>query len=556
MTIISRLVGAFGKLPAAETHALLIERDLPVPMPDGTILLANRFAPRGVEKPPLILVRSCYGRTGLIGLLYGRIFAERGFQVLIQSTRGTFGSGGTFEPLIHERDDGLATVAWLKQQPWFPGAFGTMGLSYLGYVQWAIAREAGPELKAMAIQVSSAEFRNPIYAGEAFSLELTLAWTHLVAYQERTNLLKQLLFPASRTLRAVYSHLPLREVDLLATGRKAPFFQEWLEHDQPESAYWRQRSFEANVKEVASPVNLVAGWYDIFLPWQLRDYRALRDAGKCPFLTVGPWAHTTSELNFFSIRESLAWLHAHLREDRSQLRAAPVRVFVTGANEWRELNDWPPPDAIQQRWYLQPGKGLAPELPPISEPDRYRYDPANPTPVLAGPLLGGKSLPTDNRRLEERADVLTYTSAALDQELDVIGPVQTHLSVRSSLEHTDFFVRLCDVDTQGRSINVCDALLRVSPGRPAPLLDGTLYINFGLWPTAHRFCAGHRIRVQISSGAHPRFARNTGSGEPLATAVKLLRADQTIYHDPERPSGIVLSVLPTGQTSLDTNFTV
>src|ERR1700736_5165186 len=148
MTIVSRLVGAFGKLPAAETHAILIERDLPVPIPDGTILLANRYAPRGVEKPPLILVRSCYGRSGLLGLLYGRIFAERGFQVLIQSTRGTFGSTGPFEPLVHERADGLATVEWVKQQPWFPGSFGTMGFSCLGFVQWAIARDAGPELKA------------------------------------------------------------------------------------------------------------------------------------------------------------------------------------------------------------------------------------------------------------------------------------------------------------------------------------------------------------------------------------------------------------------------
>lgn len=168
MTILSRLIGAYAKLPPAETYDILVERDLPVPMPDGAILLANRYAPRGVEKPPLIVVRSCYGRAGLLGLLYGRIFAERGFQVLIQSTRGTFGSTGPFAPLVHERDDGLATVEWLKQ-PWFPGSFGTMGLSYLGFVQWAIARDV-PELKAMAIQVSSAEFRNPIYSGEAFSL--------------------------------------------------------------------------------------------------------------------------------------------------------------------------------------------------------------------------------------------------------------------------------------------------------------------------------------------------------------------------------------------------
>lgn len=180
-----------------------------------------------------------------------------------------------------------------------------------------------------------------------------------MAHQEQTNLLKQLLFPASRTLRTVFPHLPLREVDTLATGTRVPFFQEWLEQSQPGSEYWHTRGFDATVKEVEAPVNLIGGWYDIFLPWQLRDYRALRDAGKHPSLTIGPWEHTSSKLNYFSIRESLAWLQSHLREDRSQLREAPVRVFVTGANEWRDLSDWPPPGSIQQRWHFQPSKALS-----------------------------------------------------------------------------------------------------------------------------------------------------------------------------------------------------
>ena len=151
MTMLSRLIGGIGKLPPAETYDVLVERDLHVPMPDGVVLLANRYAPRNVEKPPLILVRCCYGRDGFFGLLFGRIYAERGFQVLVQSTRGTFGSGGIFNPFGDEHDDGLATVAWLKQQPWFPGSFFTNGLSYLGYVQWAIARDAlGPGQESSA----------------------------------------------------------------------------------------------------------------------------------------------------------------------------------------------------------------------------------------------------------------------------------------------------------------------------------------------------------------------------------------------------------------------
>src|SRR5438876_2199089 len=312
MSMLSRIFGIIGKLPPAQTHNVLIERDLKVPMPDGVILLAHRYAPRGVEKPPLILVRCCYGREGPFGLLNGELFAERGFQVVVQSTRGTFGSGGKFNPFADEHDDGLATVAWLKEQPWFPGAFAMHGASYLGFVQWAISSEVGPELKALSIQVSTAEFRSQTYPGEAFSLDTGLSWINLVANQEHTSLLKQALFPAERKLRPIFAYLPLKDVDKLATGEHVPHFQAWLENNEPGSEYWRVRSFEHTVKDITAPINLLGGWYDIFLPWQLRDYRTLRDAGKQPYLTIGPWAHATLEGMFCGVRETLVWCNAYL----------------------------------------------------------------------------------------------------------------------------------------------------------------------------------------------------------------------------------------------------
>jgi hypothetical protein len=520
---------------------VIVERDLKIPMSDGVVLLADRYVPRGGERLPTILVRCPYGRTGFFGLLYGRIFAERGFQVLVQSTRGTFGSGGNFDPYGHEHDDGLATIAWLKQQSWFSGALATNGPSYLGYVQWAIAKDAGNDIQAMAIQVSTSNFHNRTYAGGSFGLSNALYWTTMTATQEKQSRLSRIV--SRDKLLPLFAHLPLRDLDQLATGQHT-FFQDWLENTEGDSDYWQRRNFEPTVKDVSTPIFLRGGWYDIFLPWQVRDYRLLREAGKQPYLTIGPWEHSSFALMTGSVQESLAWFNAHLLGDHSQLTKWPVRVFVTGANEWRSLPDWPPPDIQPQHFYLQPDKGLALDPPGASNPDHYRYNPADPTPAVAGPLLMGKSLPTDNRQLETRPDVLTYTSAPIEKDLEVIGPVQADLYVRSSLEHTDFFARLCDVEPGGKSINVCDALLRVRPGHPAPTADGTLRLTFDLWPTAHRFQRGHRLRVQISSGAHPRYARNTGSGEPLGTATKLVVADQSVYHDPDHPSGIILSVIP------------
>jgi putative CocE/NonD family hydrolase len=542
LSVLSRLVGRFANLPRAETYDVVVERVLPAEMPDSVVLLADRYFPRGSYRLPTILVRTPYGRGGFFGFVFARLYAERGFQVVIQSTRGTADSGGQLDPFGPEHDDGLATLAWIKRQPWFDGRLATNGPSYLGYVQWAIAREAGSDVQAMCIQVSASQFRDQTYTGRSFALDTALSWTNMMADPRRSASAGQTL-GAGRKLRPLFFHLPLRDVDALATGHHVPFFQEWLEHTEPGDEYWRKRDFSAGVKEITTPINFIGGWYDIFLPWMLRDYRTLKAAGQQPYLTIGPWAHASMGLMKETLHETLAWFRAHLLEDRSALRRLPVRLFVTGQNRWREFSDWPPPGTMQRRYHLQPGSGLATDSPPASEPDRYLYNPANPTPSVAGPVLMGRALPTDNRRLEGRPDVLTYTTVPLEQDMDVIGPVQADLYVRSSLQHTDFFVRLCDVDARGKSINVCDALQRVSPAYPETLPDGTLRVTFDLWPTAHRFRKGHRVRVQVSSGAHPRYARNTGSGEPLGSATKLILADQSIYHDPEHPSGIVLSLL-------------
>src|SRR5512132_692539 len=525
MTLASRLVARLLDLPPARTRDLVIDRDLQVRTPDGVVLLADRYAPRHGSRLPTILVRSPYGRRGVFGALFGPPFAERGFQVLVQSCRGTFGSGGYLDPVAHERADGLATVAWLKEQPWYSGELALIGLSYLGFVQWAIASEVGDDLKAMVPQVTTSDFRGQTYAGEAFALDTALAWTYMMANQEKPTLEKIVSHIATdRTLARVFKQLPLGEADTRATGASSSFFQQWLAHNAPGDAYWPSRGFSETVSRVTAPVHLIGGLYDIFLPWQLRDYEVLRAEGRSPYLTIGPWVHASPALMALSARESLIWLQAHVHGDRSALREAPVRVFVTGAEEWRDFAAWPPPAARPERWYLASGRRLSQGLPAASEPDRYRYDPADPTPSVAGPLLNGRSGVADNRELESRRDVLTFTGDPLDHDLEVIGPVRAELHVRSSLEHTDFFARLCDVSPAGKSINVCDALLRVRPGAPAAEPDGSLRITIDLWPTAHRFRRGSRLRLQVSSGAHPRFARNPGTGEPLATAIRLVAA--------------------------------
>ncbi|MFG1695102.1 CocE/NonD family hydrolase [Nonomuraea sp. NPDC049309] len=521
-----------------------IRRDLRVPMPDGVTLLADHYAPPHGRPGPVVLMRSPYGRRGLLGWYFARGFARQGLHVVVQSCRGGFGSGGLLDPLGDEHEDGLATVAWLREQPFYGGSFAMFGPSYLGYAQWAVAPFAGPELKAMATQITASQFRDAAYVGGAFALESALSWTTLTDGMSRGFGGASVLTAPRLTRRAVLSGRPVAELDLVSAGRPLRFYRDLLAHHaNPAVPYWHKRDFSARVGEVEAAVTMLGGWYDVFLPWQLKDYAALRAAGRRPYLTIGPWYHIDARHGRATMEEASAWFRAHLLGDRSLLRPDPVRVHVTGAGEWRDYPDWPVPGMRETRWHLQHGFGLGPDGPLECGPDRFRYHPAYPTPRIGGPVLLGDSRPRDQRRLEERRDVLVYSSPALDRPLEAIGPVRAELYVRSSTPHVDVVVRVCDVHPDGRSYNVCEGVRRLGPRDGDFDGDGVRRVEVELWPIGHRFRREHRIRVHVAAGAYPTITRNPGTGEPLGSPGgdgRMVPVDVDVFHSPERPSAVVL----------------
>jgi putative CocE/NonD family hydrolase len=550
MTLVSEILARQMRLIAAETTDIRHEPDLPIRMDDGVTLLADRWVARvrADRRQPTVLVRSPYGRGSFVGLIFGRLLAERGLQVVVQSVRGTFGSGGRFSP-FDERVDGLATLRWLREQPWHERRVGMFGPSYLGFVQWAVAAEAGDDLAALAVQVSASQFYDQTYTGGSISLENTASWMTVLAVQEgRWGPLA--IERAVRRLPPLLAELPLGELDVRATGAEVDWFREAFASPGRAGGYWSARDYSAGVPNVTAPVQFVGGWYDILLPWMLDDFAALQAAGRHPQLTIGPWSHTSPGLAARGHRDGIAWLRAHLLGDDRLLRSSPVRILVTGERQgggWRDLETWPPPGTGERRLWLGAGGHLSEELP--SEEDettRYRYDPENPTPAVGGPVLLARKPVLDNRELESRPDVVTFTTESLPATFEAIGDVSVSLWVRSDAASFDIFARVCDVDAEGASWNVCDGLTRIAsnPGsddgdRNAGG-DGAIAVSVSLWPMGHRFAAGHRIRLQVASGAHPRYARNPGTGEDPATATELRIVDIELVHDREHPSALLL----------------
>ncbi|MBS4729905.1 CocE/NonD family hydrolase [Mycobacterium sp. SM1] len=530
-----RALGGLLGLPPATTE-YTVDR-VRVPMRDGVDLLADHYTP-ATPSAGTILVRGPYGRGFPFSLAFAGLYAARGYHVVLQSVRGTFGSAGVFEPMTHEAADGADTVAWLRRQPWFSGRFATIGISYLGFTQWALLQDPPPELAAAVITAGPHDLSASSWGTGSFTVNDFLGWSDLIAHQEDRPRIRTVIrqLTARRRLARATLGLPVGAAGRALLGDRAPWYESWLEHPDRDDPFWDPLRMGAALERARIPVLLLSGWQDVFLRQSLEQYRRLRERGVDVALTVGPWTHAqllTRGLGTIC-RESLAWLDAHLRGARIGPRASAVRVFVTGQG-WVNLAEWPPP-STQRVLYLQPGGGLgATAPPPISPPATFRYDPTDPTPTVGGRMLSPQGGYRDDTRLARRNDVLSFTGDVLTADLCVAGNPVAELAHTADNPHVDVFVRVSEVGARGRSVNISEGYRRLS--RPV----GTLTIE--LDPIAHRFRAGSRIRVLIAGGCHPRYARNLGTGEPLVTGVRMKPATHSVHFGFSR---LLLPVSPDG----------
>lgn len=502
---------------------------LPVPMRDGVELLADHYRPLTPTPAGTLLVRAPYGRRFPFTIFFGSIYAARGYHVVFQSVRGTFGSGGTFTPMVNEVSDGIDTAAWLREQPWFTGTFATIGLSYLGFTQWALLTDPPPELVTAVISVGPHDFAQSSWGTGSFSLNDFLGWSHMMSHQEDPNPVRAVVRQAQAGQRvgAATMDLPVGAAGRRLLGDGAPWYESWLQPPDEDPELWARLAVTEALDRVDVPVLLISGWQDLFLDQTLAQYRRLRERGVDTALTVGSWTHTQLMQRGASVvlRETLDWLGTHLAGRPSTPRS-PVRIHLNGGapgDGWVDLPDWPPA-STDHTLYLQAAGGLADDPGRGGLTSSFTYHPADPTPTIGGRLLSAKGGYRDDTALGARADVLTFTGAPLPADLYAVGVPVIELAHHTDNPHHDLSIRVSEVDARGRSRNVTDGFRRYTDRSED-------VVRIELDAIAHRFAAGTRIRVVVAGGSHPRFARNLGTGEPTETGQTLRPATHTITHD-------------------------
>jgi putative CocE/NonD family hydrolase len=492
-------------------------------------LATSIFLPETAASVPAVLIRTPYGKE--FWRNDGIFWASHGFGLVLQDCRGAVS-------FFDEADDGEATVRWIQNQDWFDGALGLQGMSYMGFTAWATASRCRAEVNAISVSYYSSDRISSWYPGGSFSLDMALAWS---AMQDSDNAAsdpdRDAALGAPLVSFNAYMHLPLIDADEAHTGKQIPFFRERLTHwrDDP---HWKPLDYSQVLSDGCPPTLLFGGWYDYQRRYLWEDFGRLRQAGVPHRLIFGPWMHGGgwAEGNL----EALRWFNTHLRQ-QGDTHYFPISLCVTGGEGWKEMGDLPELDAQSQRWYLAENGHLASAPNDRSIPTTYTYDPADPTPSVGlASFDPERAMPCDNRSLEERPDVITFTADALEEPIILIGPVSATLWVKSSAPSADFFVRLTDVHPDGSSFNVIDALRRVEPEDQFYAGDEPMKLEVQLGPCAHRFDTGHRMRIQISSGAFPFYIRNLGTGEDVATGTRLRVAEQTLLHERRFPSHVTV----------------
>jgi len=556
---------------SAPEYIVIEELGVMVKMRDGVRLSTNIYRPDSPGEFPVLLMRTPYGNENIDGP-GSYFFAQRGYVVIIQDCRGRYESEGVFDPMQTEALDGYDTQQWIGGQQWCNGKIGTYGGSYVGYTQWSSAPLRSPYLVTMIPVVTTSDFYHMAYYDGAFRLRMWDSWSYLMTmpYDFDGASLNERLPEIEKTL-------PLIEQDR-EVGWPVPFLRTWLRHPEADD-YWNAIRMGDGFTDITASSLSIGGWFDICLKGTLDNFIGMNSPDIDPAvrkkqkLLIGPWVHSLSRdgkvgdtdfgedavLDMNDTR--LRWFDAELKgNDTGIWDEPPVKIYVMGDNVWRDENEWPLARTDYRKFYFDSrghantlsGDGtLGSDHPDGAESDTFVYDPDDPVPSSpdSSPFLPMNNGPRDHTAIERRQDVLVYSTPPLDNDMEVTGPVEVILYAASTAPNTDFTAKLLDVYPDGRSMYLCDGIVRASfrDGylNTSNIEPGTINeYRIDLWATSNVFKKGHRIRVEISSSNFPRFDRNLNTGADFATGTACVKATQTVYHDEEHPSCIVLPVIP------------
>ncbi len=584
------------------------------PLRDGVRLATEVYRPAGEGRHPVVLQRTPYNRgispTGSnCDNPTMRYFAANGYVALNQDVRGRYRSEGAFHPMVQEADDGYDAVEWAAAQPWSTGKVGMFGASYVGLTQWQAAIRRPPHLAAIVPHITASDYHdNWTYVNGVFDLWFAQSWNLLTFAPE--NLRRSLLAsgqPREEIERRVAEwvargredilsdwvwQLPMRSLDAFR-GDIAPWYYEWLNHPTYDR-YWARMDLERQYQRVKVPTLNTGGWYDIFQVGTVRNFQGMQSRGateqarRGAKLVMRPLAHAPApgtpptavgEVDFgpanaFDLNAAALRFYDHYLKGAANGvdRDPAVRLFVmvppdrgtTGSGFWVTGDTFPLPGTRTERYLLDSrgnansrlgdGELVRPGDRDDARSDSFVYDPLDPVPTVGGNMccMGDLLAPGafNQAKVEERDDVLVYTSAPLRRDVTVIGSPSVNLWATSSAPDTDFTAKLVDVHQDGYAQNILDRIVRASfrngsKSDPTPIRPGRAYeYSLDLGNTATVFKAGHRIRLEISSSNFPHYARNLNNGRFDGPVTSARRAHQTVLHSDRYPSRLELPVVP------------
>ncbi|ASK61897.1 hypothetical protein CFK37_06850 [Virgibacillus phasianinus] len=577
---------------------IIVDKNVACTMRDGTVLYADIYRPNEDGEFPVLLTRLPYSKDLPYyshRYLDTNRLVENGYIVIIQDVRGRFQSEGEFIPFMDEANDGYDTVEWAASLPYSSGKVGMFGLSYYGFTQLLAASKRPPSLEAIfPAQTLSDQRHGNFYYHGAFGLGGSETWVlesiapDLIKRKHKDpdlyhKKMKQLATSCDY-IEEWYRHKPIKEYLPLKELDVADYFFNQLEREIDDES-WLETSVADKYDQMNVPAYHLGGWYDSLLGSTIENYIGMAakadgdTARKNQKFIIGPWAHgdfgsvigdrkfgSHASEDWIDHKEDLTTLHIRwfdywLKGKNPQiLEEAPVKIFVMGVNQWRNEKEWPLARTSYVPYYLhsrgnantRAGDGEISTKKPGTEPeDNFVYNPENPVPSNGGGTLYdgiNTTGPHDQRELEDREDVLVYSTGQLQEQVEVTGPIKVKLWASTNAKDTDFAAKLVDVMPDGTAFNLTDGIVRARYRNgyvPEADLNGEVtQYEIDLWATSNVFLPGHQIRVEISSSNFPRFDTNLNTGKTMMNSTKTKKANQTIYHNEKYPSHIILPVIP------------